>query len=261
MPYYELLALASARTTRAGLVDLTTRTAAAFLDGGATLTRLATLPPAGAPAGAPAGPRRLAYRIRRNQVNHHYAYYLQFCGAFWRGEWQEVLGCGGGVVWTGGGGPDLCRRGNVVRAMHCGMQRSTRLCVGGASSAGARCCAYCWAVAFVGRRVVWIERERGGWARRACGRPCGRDRLDARADTSAPTHSLAVLHDSPRTAFASPVTLAEVSRRLRNDDAVIRHLAVKLPLAVRFCGGDGLRERRRGERVGGSMRVTSVRGL
>lgn len=112
MPYYELLALASARTTRAGLVDLTTRTAAAFLDGGATLTRLATLPPAGAPAGAPAGPRRLAYRIRRNQVNHHYAYYLQFC------------------------------------------------------------------------------------------------------------------------AFASPVTLAEVSRRLRNDDAVIRHLAVKLPLAA-----------------------------
>lgn len=85
MPYYELLALASARTTRAGLVDLTTRTAAAFLDGGATLTRLATLPPAGAPAGAPAGPRRLAYRIRRNQVNHHYAYYLQFCGAFLAG--------------------------------------------------------------------------------------------------------------------------------------------------------------------------------
>lgn len=57
------------------------------------------------------------------------------------------------------------------------------------------------------------------------------------------------------------MTLAEVSRRLRNDDAVIRHLAVKLPLAVRFCGGDGLRERRRGERVGDSMRVTSVRGL
>ncbi|GAB0495918.1 hypothetical protein MMPV_009733 [Pyropia vietnamensis] len=112
MPYYELVALASARTTRAGLVDLTTRTAAAFLDGGATLTRLATLPPAGAPTGAPAGPRRLAYRIRRNQVNHHYAYFLQFC------------------------------------------------------------------------------------------------------------------------AFASPATLAEVSRRLHNDDAVIRHLAVKRPLAA-----------------------------
>lgn len=35
-----------------------------------------------------------------------------------------------------------------------------------------------------------------------------------------------------RTAFASPATLAEVTRRLRNDDAVIRHLAVKRPLAA-----------------------------
>lgn len=73
MPYYELLCLASGHLNRKELGDVLRKTCQAFMNNGATVTRLL---PLGADGN---GPRKLAYRIRLNQVSYHTAYFVNVC--------------------------------------------------------------------------------------------------------------------------------------------------------------------------------------
>lgn len=73
MPYYELLLLASGRLNRKELTEVIRKTCRAFMDNGATVTRIAPLGADGS------GPRKLAYGIRRNQVTHSTGFYVNVC--------------------------------------------------------------------------------------------------------------------------------------------------------------------------------------
>lgn len=73
MPYYELLCLASGKLNRKELGDVLRKTCRSFMDNGGTVTRMV-------PLGADGhGPRKLAYRIRLNQVSYHTGFYVTFC--------------------------------------------------------------------------------------------------------------------------------------------------------------------------------------
>lgn len=73
MPYYELLCLASGKLGRAELRDLLKKTCRAFMDNGATVTRLSPLDATGY------GPRELAYHIRQNQQTYETGFYVNVC--------------------------------------------------------------------------------------------------------------------------------------------------------------------------------------
>lgn len=73
MPYYELLCLASGKLDRKQLGNVLRKTCRAFMDNGATVTRLV---PLGADGN---GPRKLAYRIRINQVSYETGFYVTVC--------------------------------------------------------------------------------------------------------------------------------------------------------------------------------------
>ncbi len=73
MPYYEVLCLASGRLARQELSDLLRKTCRAFMDQGGIVTRIA-------PMGANGfGPRKLAYRIRKNQVSYETGFFVNVC--------------------------------------------------------------------------------------------------------------------------------------------------------------------------------------
>lgn len=73
MPYYELLCLANGRLGRAELGDLLKKTCRAFMENGATVTRISPLGATGH------GPRKLAYRIRQNQQTYDSGFYVNVC--------------------------------------------------------------------------------------------------------------------------------------------------------------------------------------
>lgn len=73
MPYYELLCLASGKLNRKELGDVLRKTCRSFMNNGGTVTRMV---PLGADGN---GPRKLAYRIRLNQVSYHTGFYVTFC--------------------------------------------------------------------------------------------------------------------------------------------------------------------------------------
>lgn len=73
MPYYELLCLASGKLNRKELGDVLRKTCRSFMDHGGTVTRMV---PLGADGN---GPRKLAYRIRLNQVSYYTGFYVTFC--------------------------------------------------------------------------------------------------------------------------------------------------------------------------------------
>ncbi|PXF49058.1 30S ribosomal protein S6 [Gracilariopsis chorda] len=73
MPYYEVLCLASGKLGRKELGSLLHKTCRAFIDNGATVTRISPLGATGN------GPRDLAYRIRINQVSHHKGFFVNVC--------------------------------------------------------------------------------------------------------------------------------------------------------------------------------------
>lgn len=73
MPYYELLCLASGKLDRPQLTDVIRKTCLAFMDNGATVTRVV---PLGANGN---GPRKLAYKIRINQVSYESGFYVNIC--------------------------------------------------------------------------------------------------------------------------------------------------------------------------------------
>lgn len=73
MPYYEVLCLASGKLGRAELADLLRKTCKAFMDNGASLTRISPLGATGH------GPRELAYSIRQNQVTYKTGFYVNVC--------------------------------------------------------------------------------------------------------------------------------------------------------------------------------------
>lgn len=73
MPYYEVLCLASGRLARAELGDVMKKTCRAFMDNGATVTRISPLGATGN------GPRTLAYRIRQNQQTYTTGFYFNVC--------------------------------------------------------------------------------------------------------------------------------------------------------------------------------------
>lgn len=73
MPYYEVLCLANGRLNRLELSEVLRKACRAFMDNGGTVTRIV---PLGADGN---GPRKLAYRIRQNQVSHHTAFFVNIC--------------------------------------------------------------------------------------------------------------------------------------------------------------------------------------
>lgn len=73
MPYYELLCLAKSHLKRKELGDVLRKACRAFMDNGGTVTRLV---PLGAEGN---GPRKLAYKIRQNQVTHQHAFFVNIC--------------------------------------------------------------------------------------------------------------------------------------------------------------------------------------
>lgn len=73
MPYYEVLCLASGKLGRKELGSVLHKTCRAFMDNGATVTRISPLGATGN------GPRDLAYRIRINQVSHHKGFFVNVC--------------------------------------------------------------------------------------------------------------------------------------------------------------------------------------
>lgn len=73
MPYYELLCLAKSHLKRKELGDVLRKACRAFMDHGGTITRLVPLGAQGD------GPRKLAYKIRQNQVTHEHAFFVNIC--------------------------------------------------------------------------------------------------------------------------------------------------------------------------------------
>lgn len=73
MPYYEVLCLASGKLGRKELGSLIHKACRAFMDNGATVTRIRSLGATGH------GPRDLAYPIRINQVSYHNGFYVNVC--------------------------------------------------------------------------------------------------------------------------------------------------------------------------------------
>jgi len=73
MPYYEVLCLAHGNLGRSALRDVVRSACRTFMDNGGIVTRVV-------PMGADGfGPRKLAYRIRRNQTNYDYGFYVNVC--------------------------------------------------------------------------------------------------------------------------------------------------------------------------------------
>lgn len=73
MPYYELMCIAKGHLSRRELGDLITKTARNIMSEGSVVTRIYALGANGY------GPRKLAYPIRQNQVNHKTGYLFNIC--------------------------------------------------------------------------------------------------------------------------------------------------------------------------------------
>ncbi len=84
MPYYEVLCLAHGRLGRRELGDVVKMACRTFMEQGGIVTRVNAMGADGY------GPRKLAYRIRRNQTNYDHGFFVNVCAFATPDALQEV---------------------------------------------------------------------------------------------------------------------------------------------------------------------------